>query len=211
MCKWGNGAENVNKALEHQHDGAAEWFVADFACPLNRWGVVGLATTLGLDDVVHIIANSGLACVVSTPAHVPLFLAARQRCPSLRLIIEIDADVTTDHDPVLAAQRLEAARAARETILAADLATVVSFVDVEAAGAAWLEAEGGRDPQHVFHEPDDIFTLIYTSGSTGKPKGAILPDRIWVKLVGYDLDPVSSAVGGEGGGFMSCLPFVIAL
>ncbi|MEZ4238785.1 MAG: AMP-binding protein [Myxococcota bacterium] len=69
-----------------------------------------------------------------------------------------------------------------------------SLRDLEAEGAAWLDAHPDAVDERIDAlGPDDLATLIYTSGTTGPPKGVVLTHDNWC----FQAESVHETVGHD--------------
>ncbi len=131
--------------------GRAEWVITDLACVQRGYVVVPLARQGREELWAHIINDCGLQAIVCSPTLAPRFAALAERCPSLRLLVEM----TPLHDEHASAPSLAAPGLQIHTI-----------AQLERAGAtrAARPAPARRG--------DELYTVLYTSGSTGRPKGS---------------------------------------
>lgn len=82
------------------------WYLADYACQTNS--IIGpvIAPTAAVADIVHIINKTGMRLVFVSSATLPRFLAAREFCPNLDYIIQIEDISDKDlHPSLLEARR----------------------------------------------------------------------------------------------------------
>lgn len=123
-----------------------EWPVVDLAVQSLGAVVVPVYPTLGVDQVRHILADSGaVVAVAENEEHLGKVLEGRDGLLGLRNVILIEGEPGD--------------RAARMS-------------EVEERGAQ--EPVSGWEEGWRSLGRDDVATIIYTSGTTGLPKGAVL-------------------------------------
>lgn len=91
--------------------------------------------------------------IVDKSKKAELLLKQRDQCPSLRILV-----------------LLEAPEATLATQADASGVQVLTFAELEQLGAAAMD----RAPVALPPTPDDLCTISYTSGTTGMPKGVML-------------------------------------
>ncbi|MEW6337275.1 MAG: long-chain fatty acid--CoA ligase [Acidobacteriota bacterium] len=128
-------------------DNRPEWHVVDLAVMSLRAVDVPVYGTLTAGQVTYQARDSGaVAAVADTDAQMSKLLEARDSCPRLRLLIQVDG---------------------------APRGGVTALSDVVAEGKEPLARERfWRRAEEVWS--DDLATVIYTSGTTGDAKGVML-------------------------------------
>ncbi len=137
-------------------DNRPEWHITDLAV-LDLGAVdVPIYGTLTPEQIAYQISDSGaVAAVVESREQMAKLLQIRDKCPSLRHLIQIEAE---HDDGVLSFEEL------------------IERHDQRSAGEAfWKRAEAVNE--------NDLMTIIYTSGTTGEPKGVMLTHRNLVQNV----------------------------
>ncbi|EDO46335.1 predicted protein [Nematostella vectensis] len=128
-----------------------EWVLIEQACAMHAKVITPLYDTLGPDACAFIINQAKMSMVVCDAAKIPLLLQRADQCPTLKFIIKINPDVTSE----------EKQEGERNGI------KIISFSDVEAMGKA-------HPYEKKLPKPDDLAVVCYTSGTTGNPKGAMI-------------------------------------
>lgn len=138
------------------------WVIAEQAA--NAYGLVTvpLYDTLGAEAVSYVVNQTEMATIVCSHKEVATLLGLKSECRTLKTIVVMDgpdAEADREYADAYAAQA-DRTRGVK----------VVSFGDVEAAGARNFVEPSDPNPDHVA-------TFCYTSGTTGDPKGAMLSHR----------------------------------
>jgi fatty acid CoA ligase FadD9 len=136
-----------------------DWVIADLACLYLAAVSVPIRTNIKIDDIVHIINETELVCVVCSAEQLPLLEKALSRCPSVKSIVVID-------DPTWQPNGQ------------GSCPSIANIAAIEEYGAG-VEPVPYLVPGRDIVE-DPLLTIIYTSGSTGHPKGAMFHESIWV-------------------------------
>ena len=130
-----------------------EWLYTDMGALGIGACLVPLYPTLAVDEVGHIVRDSGAKVfIVENRIQFDKALAVREMCPDLEKIILIQDDVARFED-----------------------AGILSFEDLMMLGRAQ-----GREGEALFKTlsaavgQEDLATIVYTSGTTGVPKGAMI-------------------------------------
>ncbi len=137
-------------------DNRPEWHMVDLAC-LDLGAVdVPVYGTLTAEQIAYQANDSGaVAAVVDTSVQLEKFLAIRDRCPTLKHVVQIDG---SPPDGVL------------------ELNEIISAGDTGGAGERFWKRAAAVDESQ-------LATIIYTSGTTGEPKGVMLSHRNLVQNV----------------------------
>jgi len=131
-------------------DNRPEWHMVDLAVLDLGAADVPVYATLTAEQIAYQAQDSGATVAIAdTPEQMEKFLAARERCPELRHLVQIEGE--------------------REAgVMSLD--ELIASGDHGGAGARfWSRAKTLK--------PDDLMTIIYTSGTTGVPKGVMLSHR----------------------------------
>lgn len=147
-----------------------EWFVSDFGASMNGMTIVPIHHYLDENSIEDIIKNAKLEVVVCSQDLVSKYLNVKERCPSLKHIIQLPDQTDGSFERHLDGIDLKMkSKEQKEKI-----SFVVSFNNIL--------KEGSNSSFHneiVRLEKEDIYTIIYTSGSTGTvPKGAVFTDLL---------------------------------
>ena len=138
-----------------------EWVLAQMGAGLVGVVTVGVYPTSPSNEVAYVVGHADVEVVVcEDQEQADKVLEAIEQLPRLRRIVIVETKGLSSYD-------------------AEDRARIVSFAEVEAAGAELMRREGaGRiDSVLAAQRLDDIGLMIYTSGSTGAPKGAMISWR----------------------------------
>lgn len=127
-------------------EGSPNWPVSDLAVSSTGAVTVPVYTTLGPEEVFHILMNSACSTIIGEPRLLKKVLGISGRLPELKRIISSSEPVNPDG---LTIKRVRA--------LGAESGDPALF----------LETLKGTTP-------GDPFSIIYTSGTTGLPKGVVL-------------------------------------
>ncbi len=143
--------------------------VAELACHYIAAVSVPLARNIGheaLRGIVTECKSNTLFCAIE---QLPSTVRAIASCPSIRLVVAIDAIEGDDEHREL----LEEARVVAEKTRS----------DLELVTIQDMEDLGSRSPRAPLEIPAEgsnpLLTLVYTSGSTGAPKGVMFRERSW--------------------------------
>ncbi|GIJ72121.1 AMP-dependent synthetase/ligase [Virgisporangium ochraceum] len=132
-----------------------EWIEVDLGIMCAGAATTTVYPTSTVDEVVHILADSGSrVAVVENTGHLDAVLAAGSPVDRV-VLVDGPAPSTMDRVTTLAALR----ERGRDLLAAAPTAVTDATAAVR---------------------PDDLATLIYTSGTTGRSKGVRLPHRSWL-------------------------------
>lgn len=129
-----------------------EWVIAEQACYAQSMIPISLYDTLGPEAVAFIINQAEISTIISEKVNIPKLIKAKDSCPSMKLIIQIEKE----GDPQLTNQ-------AKEKGL-----TIINFGEVESKGSFYKNQDNPPSSR------DDVATIMYTSGTTGDPKGVML-------------------------------------
>jgi fatty acid CoA ligase FadD9 len=135
--------------------GSVDWIVADLACLYVGAVSVPLPRTLARDDLLHIVRETEIACIVAAPECLENAEFAAASCPSVRSVVSM-GELESDRRPTRAGMSLR---------------------EIERCGR--LHPAAPRRPTGA----DDLFSIVYTSGSTGRPKGVMLTARRWAETL----------------------------
>jgi len=130
-----------------------EWLYTDMGALGIGACLVPLYPTLAVDEVGHIVRDSGAKVfIVENRIQFDKALAVREMCPDLEKIILIQDDVARFED-----------------------AGIFSFEDLMMLGRAqgW-QGEALFKTLSAAVGQEDLATIVYTSGTTGVPKGAMI-------------------------------------
>jgi len=156
-----------------------EWVLAQMGAGLIGAVTVGVYPTSPSNEVAYVVGHADVEVVVcEDQEQTDKVLAALDALPRLRRIVIVETKGLASYPPE-----------ARERIM--------SFAEVEAAGAALQAQEGDAriDAALSAQTLDDIGLMIYTSGSTGAPKGAMIA---WRNIRGM-VPGVVERLGLDGG------------
>ena len=131
-----------------------DWIEADLAIGVAGGATTAIYPTSTLEDVAHILSDSGSRFAFAENASQLAKLLAGES--SLERVVLFDDEPPAD-DRVLS---LDALRQRGRELLAQDADAVTRAVDAVT--------------------PDQLATLIYTSGTTGRPKGVRIAHSSWV-------------------------------
>jgi long-chain acyl-CoA synthetase len=155
-----------------------EWALTDYAAMSAGLITVPLYATLPASQIAYILCDSeAKGVVVSSPIQASKIAEIQSECPTLKIVVCMDAEATVEVD------------GAR------------SFVDLERLAtddAIRLLCARRNDAK-----PEDILTFIYTSGTTGNPKGVILTHDNFLSNVEAGLEALDIAPSDL---FLSFLP-----
>ncbi|MEO6906285.1 MAG: AMP-binding protein, partial [Abditibacteriaceae bacterium] len=160
-------------------ENSPDWAVCDLACQMIGAISVPLFSTLPVEQVEYIIADSSPRLMfVSDAAQCAKAKKVQEKIERLEVIVAFDKTVADEN--------------------------VLSLADVEISGETFLEENAGLyESTWPAAVADDVATLIYTSGTTGHPKGVQLTHRNLISNV----EAVSKIpVFDKGEVFLSFLP-----
>jgi long-chain acyl-CoA synthetase len=133
-----------------------EWVLADLGIMCAGGATTTVYPTTEPEDAAYIIGDSGSTVLIAENAAQAAKIAGAN-LPALTHVVLIDGDADVGATP-----------------------PQLTFADLEARGAAALEAEPDMIEKIVETiQPDHLATLIYTSGTTGRPKGVELLHAGW--------------------------------
>lgn len=138
-----------------------EWVLAQMGAGLIGAVTVGVYPTSPSNEVAYVVGHADVEVVVcEDQEQADKVLEAIGQLPKLRRIVIVETKGLSSYGPE-------------------ERALIVSFAEVEAAGAELMRTEGAGRIDAVLAEQrlDDIGLMIYTSGSTGAPKGAMISWR----------------------------------
>ncbi len=138
-----------------------EWVLAQMGAGLVGAVTVGVYPTSPSNEVAYVVGHADVEVVVcEDQEQADKVLEAIEQLPRLRRIVIVETKGLSSYGPE-------------------DRARIVSFAEVEAAGAELWQREGAAriDAVLAAQRLDDIGLMIYTSGSTGAPKGAMISWR----------------------------------
>ncbi|XP_065899133.1 carboxylic acid reductase-like [Dysidea avara] len=72
-------------------ENSLDWFISDFAVCLQSMVIVPIHTSLDTEGIAHIINASGVSCVLCSPEMLPKLTTSKQRCPSLKLLVQLNS------------------------------------------------------------------------------------------------------------------------
>ncbi|KAJ1722944.1 medium-chain fatty acid-CoA ligase faa2 [Coemansia erecta] len=143
----------------------AEWLLAEFGGFRSNKFSVALYDTLGAESVEYIIEHAHIAVIVCSLDKVPRLLRLKDRLPSLRVIISMDAFEDHGRNPAALPFTVNSIRVLHEWAGAKDV-VLMDMPQVTQLGQSTPTV--ARPPK-----PSDLCTICYTSGTTGRPKGAM--------------------------------------
>ncbi len=168
-----------------------EWSYVDMAATSVGAVVVPIYQTNSPEECLWVISDSDACAVVcEDDQQLAKIAAIRERLPSLRTVIVIDAPAETSGQP---AEEVSAStNGSSSNELAAQ--APITLEQVRERGRA-LTGAGGRtaasspeaeelEARRAAVRPEDPFTFIYTSGTTGPPKGCVLTHGNYRAIVG---------------------------
>jgi long-chain acyl-CoA synthetase len=138
-----------------------EWVLAQMGAGLIGAVTVGVYPTSPSNEVAYVVGHADIEVVVcEDQEQADKVLETIDQLPRLRRIVIVETKGLTSYD-------------------AEDRARIVTFAEVEAAGAEVFRQAGAAriDACLSAQQLDDIGLMIYTSGSTGAPKGAMISWR----------------------------------
>ena len=138
-----------------------EWVLTQMGAGLIGAVTVGVYPTSPSNEVAYVVGHADVEVVVcEDQEQADKVLEAIDQLPRLRRIVIVETKGLSSYE-------------------AEDRARILTFAEVEAAGAELARREGtGRiDAVLAAQRLDDIGLMIYTSGSTGAPKGAMISWR----------------------------------
>ncbi|VTY39931.1 Long-chain-fatty-acid--CoA ligase FadD15 [Xylophilus ampelinus] len=138
-----------------------EWVLAQMGAGLVGAVTVGVYPTSPSNEVAYVVGHADVEVVVcEDQEQVDKLLQAIGQLPRLRRIVVVETKGLASYG-------------------AAERERIVTFAELEAAGAALQAQEGDAriDAALAVQALDDIGLMIYTSGSTGAPKGAMISWR----------------------------------
>ncbi len=144
-------------------DNRPEWHMLDLAVLSLGAADVPVYATLTPEQIAYQACDSGSkVAVVDSRAQMEKFLTVKDRCPSLKLLIQLEGE--REHG-------------------------VASWDDCITSGSTRKAAEKFWDRAATL-KPQDLMTLIYTSGTTGEPKGVALSHENLIQNVLHSADRI---------------------
>ncbi|MEM1177408.1 MAG: long-chain fatty acid--CoA ligase [Acidobacteriota bacterium] len=166
-----------------------EYLDAFFAAGKAGFILVTLGTRLTADELVHIVADSGLRALIFDDA-------ARPVVDELRGRVDVETWIALDGTA-------DGAAGDDDTLFFADLIDTVDLV------APWTPTPS---------RGEDTYGLLYTSGTTGRPKGVVIPQRMLIanarhtvsgwQLRSDDVTSIFTPLYHAGGLFAFLVPMV---
>ncbi|KAJ2365060.1 medium-chain fatty acid-CoA ligase faa2 [Coemansia sp. RSA 2610] len=149
-----------------------EWLLAEFAGFRSSKYSVALYDTLGAESVEYIVEHAGVATIVCSIDKVPKLLKLKQRLPSLKAIVSMDAFDEHAKHPLALPFTVNSVRVLQDWAEAVG----VALYDI----AQVVEMGIAAPTQPKLPQASDLCTICYTSGTTGSPKGAMATHESYV-------------------------------
>ncbi|ODO08881.1 long-chain acyl-CoA synthetase [Cryptococcus wingfieldii CBS 7118] len=137
-----------------------EWQVVDQACQAYGLVAVALYATLGPQVARYITNHCPLSLIVASGDHLPALLKIAPHCPTLRVIVTMDAFPPSEWEII------------QQWAHSINI-KLYTFNDVEARGRADLLSPG-PEPGEEDISKNRVVAISYTSGTTGDPKGVVI-------------------------------------
>lgn len=152
-----------------------ETAIAHIACYKLGLIAIPLFSLFGSDALAYRLSNSGAKALVTNTEGVAKLGTITEPLPELKVVVDIDATESTDHNR----NRDEAAANGAGASDAKTAEDAKSTENAHTTLAFWPSLQS----QSAQFEPvktlaDDPAVIIYTSGTTGKPKGALHAHRV---------------------------------
>ncbi len=168
-------------------ENSPQLYVVELAAVFSRLPTVFLQDALEDEQILDIAAQTELVAMFADGPSSRRMTAAgiADRCPSLRWVVDLDAD-----EAAPAAGRREVALA---TLLRASNEPSAVWASASGISAATqiiyddLPGQGVARAAGIPQDSDEeLYTIIYTSGSTGRPKGTPVTRRRWLEAMEYE-------------------------
>eukprot|EP01091_Cochliopodium_minus_P000050 TRINITY_DN1006_c0_g1_i1.p1 TRINITY_DN1006_c0_g1~~TRINITY_DN1006_c0_g1_i1.p1 ORF type:complete len:545 (-),score=175.28 TRINITY_DN1006_c0_g1_i1:460-2094(-) len=143
-----------------------EWVIAEHGCYAQSMIPISLYDTLGPQAVAFIINQAEISTIVSEKVNIATLIKAKDSCPTLKLIIQIEKEGD-----------IQLTNQAKEKGL-----TIINFGEVESKGSFYKHEDNPPTSK------DDVATIMYTSGTTGDPKGVMLSHGNIISMISSSVE-----------------------